>query len=1018
MAVSIDEALVEQATLEWFQALGYETCHGAEISPGGEVPERESFADVVLENRFRQALARTNPHLPEEALDDAARQVLHLSSPDLVTVNRQFHLWLTQGVPVEYTDASSERRGDRARLVDFKNPENNDWLVVNQFRLIQGDYNRRPDLVIFVNGLPLAVFEFKNPEDPQATLEKAYKQLQTYKEEFPQLFYYNEALAVADGTEALHGTLTGSWKWFRRWRAVENEDDLLDDLPPLEVLIRGMFHKPRFLDLVENFVVFEHTKGSFVKKMALYQQYYAVNVAITATLRAVQPGADKRVGIIWHAQGSGKTLSMVFYTGKLLRQQEMQNPTVLVLTDRNDLDQQAYENFCLAQDLVPYPKQAENIEELKQLLRVPAGNVVFSTVQKFKPDEGKDHFPLLTDRHNVVVLADEAHRSHYNFVGGYAHYLREALPNAAFLGFTGTPIELADRSTLQVFGDYLSVYDMARARQDEAVVPIYYESRHVKARLTKEDIDEEFDEITETVEDQVREKLKTKWSRLEAIVGEEGRLQELAEDLVEHFEERTQTLPGKALIVGMSRRICVELYRKIVKLHPEWHSDDDQRGVIKVVMTGSASDPPEFQPHIRSKARNEAIKKRFVDPDNPLKLVIVRDMWLTGFDNPCLHTMYVDKPMKGHTLMQAIARVNRVFPGKDGGLIVDYIGIFDDLQAALARYTKAQREQAVLPLEQVLSLMQEKYDIVQAFFAGIDYQPRQKLPATEQLRLLQRAINAVSRGDETKKRFLKACSELTKAFALTVPHPEALAIRDDLRFFQLVRRNLLKYGTSTTRARGLVEVEAAVKQLVSEAIAAGEVIDLFEVAGQPKPELSIFSDEFLDRIQKLELPNLQIELLRKLITDEIEAKLRKNVARYRSFKEKLQQALQAYQNRALRSAEIIARLVELARELREVPRGGQRLGLSEEEMAFYDAVARGEEHIIQDPQLAELVRELVATIKRNLSIDWADRESSKAKIQAAVKRLLRRKGYKPPKLDSVVGAVMEQALHLYYDWKP
>lgn len=1014
----ISESVVEQAALGWFESLSYEICYGPQISPGGEYLERVSFADVVLEGRLRQALARLNPHLPAEILDDAARQVLQLSGPDLVAVNRQFHLWLLRGVPIEIVDAEGQRRGDFARLIDFEEPDNNDWLVVNQFRLIQGDYHRVPDLVVFVNGLPLAVFEFKNPEDPQATLEKAYKQLQTYKSEFPQLFYYNEILAVADGTEALHGTLTSPWEWFRRWRVIENERDLRDDLLPLEVLIRGVFYKSRFLDIVQNFIVFEHTGSSFIKKTALYHQYHAVNTAIEATKCAVQPTADKRVGVIWHAQGSGKTLTMIFYVGKLLRLHELRNPKVLVLTDRNDLDQQSFENFCLASDLIPYPKKTEDTEELRQLLSGPTGDVIFSTIQKFKPDEGQEHHPLLTEQHNVIVIADEAHRSHYNFVDGYAGYVREALPNAAFLGFTGTPIELDERNTRQVFGDYLSIYDMERACQDKTVVPIYYECRTVKVRLAREDLDERFDEITEAIEEQEREKLKTKWAKLEAIVGEDDRLQKLAGDLLEHFEKRIQTLPGKGMIVCMSRRICVELYKKIVALRPQWHSDDDQQGAVKVVMTGSASDPADYQPHIRNRARNEAIKKRFIDPGDQLKLVIVRDMWLTGFDNPCLHTMYVDKPMKGHTLLQAIARVNRVFPGKDGGLIVDYIGIFDDLQAALAQYTEEQRAQAVLPLDQALDLMREKYDVVQAFFTELSYRDRQKLSAIEQLQLLQKAVNEVSRDDETKKRFLKACTELTAAFALSVPHPEALKIRDDLRFFQAVRQNLVKYTVPVVQARELAEVEAAVKQLVSEAIVAGEVIDLFEVTGQPKPELSILSDEFLKRIQGLNQPNLQIELLRKFIEDEIEAKLRNNVTRYRSFKEKLQQAIREYHNRTVRSTEIITRLVELARELREVPHRGQQLGLSEEEIAFYDAVAQGEEHIISEGELKELVRELVQTIKNNLSIDWADRESSKAKIRAAVKRLLKRKGYKTLKLEAVTSAIMEQAVCLYYHWVP
>lgn len=1005
MTPSINESLIEQAALQWLAELGYETAFGPEISPGGERPERESFRDVVLAGRLRAALARLNPHLPEEALEDALQQVLHLDSPNLAENNRRFHWMLRDGVKVEVVSPEGERRGDFARLLDFAEPGNNDWLAVNQFTAVTGEYNRRADVVVFVNGLPLAVIELKNPADQSATVKGAYQQLQTYMREIPELFHYNEVLVVSDSTAARHGTITSSWERFAPWRTIEGERDAPADLPQLEVLLRGIFEKRRFLDLVQNFVVFERDGDRLYKKMAMYHQFHGVNAAVAATLRATRPEADRRVGVIWHTQGSGKSLSMVFYAAKLLRHPEMNNPTIVVLTDRNDLDQQIYENFLRAEELVPYPKQAESVEDLKRLLSVPAGGVIFTTVQKFQPEEG-GRYPLLSERSNIVVIADEAHRSHYNFMSGYARYIREGLPNAAFVGFTGTPIELEDKSTRQVFGDYISVYDIQRSIADGATVPIYYEGRLVKLHLTNEFIDEEFEEVTEGEEEHVKEKLKSRWAHLEALAGTPERLKLIARDILDHYTERSKTLAGKALIVCMSRRICVELYKYLRELPscPE----------VAVVMTGSASDPADYQPHIRSKSKQEEIKRRFKDPDDPLKLVIVRDMWLTGFDNPCLHTMYLDKPMKGHNLMQAIARVNRVFKDKPGGLIVDYIGIADDLKRALACYTEKDRNEAMIPLDQAIAVLREKYDITCAFFHGIDYQGWRRLAPVDLTRLLQRAHNAVVADDETKSRFLKACTELTRVFALVSPHPEAAKIRDDVAFFQHVRRSVVKY-TPLVR-QPVDELNLAVKQLVSEAIASDEVVDIFGAAGVKRPDISILSDEFLAEVQGMEHKNLQVELLRRLIEDEIKTKMRQNVVRYRSFKEMLEQVLKGYQNRSLQSAEVIARLVELARELRQVEHRGQALGLTEEEMAFYDAVARGPEHIAGDEQLKTIARELVTAIKKNLSIDWTDHENVKAKIRATVKRLLRRYGFKPTECETLVVIIMEQAEGLYRDW--
>ena len=1001
----INENLVEQAALQWFSELGYEVAFGPDISPGGERPERDSFGEVVLAGRLRAALRRLNPLLSDEAVDDALHQVFHLDSPNLAENNRRFHAMLRDGVKVEVVTSEGEGRGDLARLFDYNEPENNDWLVVNQFTVVVGEDNRRPDIVVFINGLPLGILELKNPLVEQATVKGAFQQLQTYKQEIPDLFQYNEVLVVSDSIEARHGTITSDWERLAPWRTIEGENDAPEDLPHLEVLICGVFEKRRFLNLVQNFVVFESDGDRLYKKMAMYQQFHAVNAAVEETIRATCSDDEPRVGVIWHTQGSGKSLSMVFYAAKVMRHPAMNNPTVLVLTDRNDLDNQIYRNFCLAQDLIPYPKQAESVEDLKQLLTVPAGGVIFTTVQKFKPKEG-ENYPLLSERRNIIVIADEAHRSHYNFMRGYARYIREGLPNAAFIGFTGTPIELEDRSTRQVFGDYISIYDIQRSIEDGATVPIYYEGRLAKLHLTNEFIDEDFEEITEREEEHVKESLKRKWARLEKLVGAEDRLRRIAQDIVEHYTERCKSLEGKAMIVCMSRRICVDLYNHLTSIPgcPQ----------TAVVMTGSASDPPEFQPHIRNKAKREKIKERFKDPGDPLRLVIVRDMWLTGFDNPCLHTMYADKPMKGHTLMQAIARVNRVFRDKPGGLIVDYLGIADDLRRALSNYSDKDRNEALIPLDQAVAVLKEKYDIVRTFFHGVNYRGWRKLAPAALTQLLQKAHNAVVADEDTKSRFIKACTELTKAFALVIPHPEAMQIRDDVAFFQSVRKNVVKY--TPPAGQPPEELDTAVKQLISEAVAASEVVDIFGAAEMKRPDISILSDEFLAEVQGMEHKNLQVELLRKLLEDEITAKMRKNVVKYRSFKEMLEQVIKAYQNRSIQSAEVIAKLVELAKELREVEQRGEILGLSDEEMAFYDAVAKGEEHIRDDEHLRTIARELVASIKGNLSIDWADHENVKAKIRATVRRLLRRHGYPPTECEVLVLLIMEQAESLYRDW--
>ncbi len=801
------------------------------------------------------------------------------------------------------------------------------------------------------------------------------------------------------------------------WRTIEGRDVAPNTIPELEVLVRGIFDRRRFLDLVRNFVVFEQD-DVLVKKMAAYHQYHAVNAAVEATVRAASPSGDRRIGVVWHTQGSGKSLSMVFYAVKIMRHPAMANPTLVVITDRNDLDNQLYDTFAAARDLIPYPRQAESREHLRGLLRVASGGVVFTTIQKFAAGKG-ERYPLLSDRRNIVVIADEAHRSQYDFIDGFARHLREGLPNASFIGFTGTPIEAADRSTPAVFGDYIDVYDIQRAVEDGATVRIYYEGRLAKLELNEEErprLDPDFEEITEGEEASVKERLKSRWARLEAMVGTEKRLGLVARDIVEHFERRFEAMDGKAMIVCMSRRICVDLYDAIIRLRPEWHDPDDDRGVIKVVMTGSAADRAEFRPHIRNKARQERIKKRFKDPDDPLKLVIVRDMWLTGFDAPCLHTMYVDKPMRGHGLMQAIARVNRVFRDKPGGLIVDYLGIADQLKQALADYTERDRAATGIPIEEAVAVLKEKHEVVTAMFHGFDWSGYAAGDADTRLHLLLEGANRVTASDDLKRRFLDAVAQLSRAFALAVPHEEALALRDDVAYFQDVRGNVAKYTTGAGRPQE--ELDAAVRQLVSRAVASDRVVDIFAAAGLNKPDISILSDEFLAEVQGMPQKNLALEVLRRLLSDEIRAQSRRNVVRARSFAEMLERTIRAYQNRAIESAQVIAQLVEMARQMREERQRGAALGLSDDEVAFYDALATNGSAVLEmgDETLKAIARDLVRTLRRSVTIDWTEKESVRARLRAAVKRLLRRYGYPPDKAESASATVLEQARVVCEHW--
>ena len=982
-----------------------------------------------------------NPSLPSSALDDAYRRLTRPQGATLEARNRAFHRMLVDGVEIEYRDAEGRVRGDQVAVLDFDEPANNDWLAVNQFSVTEDRNTRRPDVVLFVNGLPLGVIELKNPADEDATIWTAWHQLQTYKSELPTLFSMNEALVVSDGNEARVGTLTAGREWFKPWRTVTGET-LADPLmTELQVMLAGAFEPGRFLALVRDFIVFDDDgSGALVKKMAGYHQYHAVRVAVDETLRAARqlqtaersgryesgrrPGGepgDRRIGVVWHTQGSGKSLTMAFYTGAIVREPAMENPTVVVLTDRNDLDDQLFGTFSRCQDLLRQPPtQAESRADLRSKLSVNAGGVVFTTIQKFFPEERGDTHPTLSSRRNIVVIADEAHRSQYDFVDGFARHMRDALPFASFVGFTGTPIELRDANTRAVFGDYISIYDIQRSVDDRATVPIYYESRLADLTLDEAErpkIDPDFEEATEGEEVERRERLKTRWAQLEAVVGADKRVRQIAEDIVAHFTQRLEALEGKAMVVCMSRRICIGLYRELTRLLPQWHDDDDALGAVKVVMTGSASDPLDWQPHIRNKARREELAQRFRDPDDPLKVVLVRDMWLTGFDAPSLHTMYVDKPMRGHGLMQAIARVNRVFKDKPGGLIVDYLGLAQDLKQAVATYTESGGTgRTAIDQEEAVAVMLEKHEVCCALFHGFDWTAWTTGNAQERLGLLPAAQEHVLAQEDGKERYLNAVRELSQAFALAVPHPETKRIRDDVGFFQAVRAALTK--RAATEARSDEELDLAVRQIISRAVASEGVVDIFAAAGLDKPDISVLSDEFLAEVHGMPHRNLAVELLQKLLRGEVSARRRTNVVQARSFAEMLEQTLRRYQNRAIEAAQVIEELIALAKDMREANARGESLGLSEDELAFYDALETNDSavQVLGDETLRDIARQLVETVRNNVTIDWTLRENVRANLRRLVRRVLRKHGYPPDKQERATQTVLEQAEALSEGW--
>ncbi len=1037
MSGRFTEDYVEQACLDWLEALGYSIMHGPDISPDGDKPERAAYDANILIERFKSAFHNINPHLNADACDYALRKLQQTELPTLIEENRRIHRLIVDGVDVDITREDGSIGTDKAKLIDFENPTNNDWLAVNQFTVIEGGHNRRPDVVVFINGLPISVIELKNPVDENATIDDAYNQLQTYKDEIEGLFRTNGLLITSDGLLARVGSLTANAERFMAWRTVDGEDIAPKGVPELETLINGVFDKSRLLSLLRGFVVFENTGSGIIKKIAGYHQFHAVHKAVQCTINATDDSGDNRVGVIWHTQGSGKSLLMAFYAGEVIAHPQMANPTLVVLTDRNDLDDQLFTTFAGCKDLIRQtPVQANDREHLQQLLAVPSGGVIFTTIQKFAPEQGESEYPMLTDRRNVIVIADEAHRSQYGFKAkvasdsgevsyGFAKHLRDAIPNASFIGFTGTPIEATDVNTPAVFGDYIDIYDIQRGVEDGATVPIYYESRLARIELDEDEIakvDEEIEELADDGDAAEAEKKKGKWSRVEALVGAEDRLKMVAADLIEHFEARVEAMEGKAMIVCMSRRICIALYDAIIAIRPDWHSDDDDKGKIKVVMTGSASDPKDWQQHIGNKARRDLLAKRAKKADDELKIVIVRDMWLTGFDAPSMHTMYVDKPMKGHGLMQAIARVNRVFKDKPGGLIVDYIGIAQSLKNALAAYSSNDRKNAGINQAEAIAVMLEKYEIVKDMFFGFDYsaglrgEPKDRLAvmagAMEWILEAQRKAAEKETTEDAKKqahrRYSDAVLNLSKAFALAASSDEAKSIRDEVGFFQAIRAALVKSTGTKKKTR---DDDLSVQQIISRAVISTEIIDILHAAGMESQDISILSDEFLAEIQGMEKKNLALEALKKIIDGEIKSKLSLRFVKTKTFSERLTQAINRYHTNALTTAQVIEELIAIAKEIRAEMGRYEKSGLSQDEVAFYDALSENESavDVMGDEKLKLIAHELLSSVRANATIDWHHSDMARAKIRVAVKRILKKYGYPPDLQSEAIKTVLQQA---------
>lgn len=1025
------EDRLEQEMLTWLTELGYTHVYGPTIACDGEAPERSNYQDILLIDRLRRAINQLNPETPLAAREDALQQVRDLNTPILLSANRRLHHFLVNGVPVEY-QKDGETRGDFVRLIDFEIPSNNEWLAVNQFCIKGEKHTRRPDILLFINGLPLVLIELKNSADLNADIGKAFNQIQTYKEQIPDIFQYNEVLIISDGSEARMGSLSANMERFMSWRTIDGVTlDPLGQFGELETLTRGILSPDYFLDYLRFFILFEDD-GELVKKIAGYHQFHAVHAAIQQVITASRPNGNKKGGVVWHTQGSGKSITMTCFAARVMREVAMENPTIVVITDRNDLDGQLFGVFSLGQDLLrEQPVQAESRQDLRaKLNNRPSGGIVFATIQKFMPGEDEDIFPVLSDRRNIVVIADEAHRTQYGFTAelkgkagqekynvGYAQHLRDALPNATFVAFTGTPVSSEDRDTRAVFGDYIHIYDMQQAKDDGATVAIYYESRLAKLSLNSDQIprlDDDVDELAEDEEDREQAKLKSRWAALEKVVGAEPRIKQVAADLINHFEERNKAQYGKAMIVGMSRDICVHLYNEIIALRPEWHSEDPTKGVVKVVMTGTPSDKALLRPHIYSKQVRKDLETRFKKPNDELRLVIVRDMWLTGFDVPCAHTLYIDKPMKGHNLMQAIARVNRVFGDKQGGLVVDYIGIANDLKKALKDYTASNGHgRPTVDAYEAYALLEEKLDVLRSILHGFDYSSF----LTSGHSLLAKAANHVLGVDDGKKRFADTALAMSKAFSLCCTLDEARAVREEVAFMQAVKVILTKRDISAKK-RTNEERELAIRQIISSAVVSDEVVDIFDAVGLDKPNIGILDDEFLAEVRELPERNLAVELLERLLEGEIRTRFATNVIQEKKFSDLLVNTIKRYQNRAIETAQVMEELCDMAKKFKEAVNRGEELGLNEDELAFYDALANNETSVkeLGDETLKKIAHELTENLRRNVSVDWSVRESVRAKLRLMVKRILRKYKYPPDKQEEAVELVLRQAESLSAAW--
>ena len=1018
------EDQLEQEALGWLAEVGYDTLCGPDIAPDGDAPERADYAQVLLTFRLREAIHRLNPDIPTAAKEDALKQVIDLGIPVQLTANKRFHQLLVTGVPVQY-QKDGETRGDFVRLIDWAHPTKNKWLAINQYSIRGPHHTRRPDIILFINGLPLVLIELKNPADENADIWKAYDQIQTYKEQIPDVFHYNELLVISDGSEARLGSLSANSERFMQWRTIDGVTlDPLGQFDELETLVRGLLAPAILLDYLRFFILFEDD-GTLVKKIAGYHQFHAVRAAINQVVAASRPDGTHKGGVVWHTQGSGKSITMTCFAARVMQEAAMENPTIVVITDRNDLDGQLFGVFSLAQDLLrEEPVQASTRQDLRAKLgNRPSGGIVFATIQKFMPGEDEDTYPVLSERHNIVVIADEAHRTQYGFEAklkgkpgaekyqvGYAQHLRDALPNATFVAFTGTPVASEDRDTRAVFGEYISVYDMQQAQEDGATVAIYFESRLAKLSLKNEElphIDDEVDELAEDEEDTQQAKLKSKWTALEKVVGAEPRITSVAADLVAHFEERNKAQTGKAMVVAMSREICVHLYNEIVRLRPDWHDTDPELGAIKVVMTGSASDKALLRPHIYSSQVKKRLEKRFKDPDDALRIVIVRDMWLTGFDAPCVHTLYIDKPMKGHNLMQAIARVNRVFKDKQGGLVVDYIGIANELRSALKEYTASNgRGRPTVDAAEAYAVLEEKLDILRGILYGFDYSDF----LTTGHKRLAGAANHVLGQKDGKKRFADTALAMSKAFTLCCTLDEAKAVREEVAFFQAVKVILTKRELSQQK-RTNEERELAIRQIISSAVVSEEVVDVFDAVGLDKPNIGILDDAFLAEVRNLPERNLAVELLERLLEGEIKTRFAGNVVQDKKFSEMLANVIKRYQNRAIETAQVIEELIEMAKKFRAAANRGEALGLTDDEVRFYDALADNESAVreLSDETLKKIAHELTENLRQNLTVDWSARESVRAKLRLMVKRILRKYKYPPDQQEAAVELVLRQA---------